>query len=68
MEEAPGFEPGVWVLQTHALPLGDASEIENADYIKKKRFLKALIWVKNAFWAFIQPFSEGEETEEKKPH
>ena len=38
MEAPPGFEPGIRVLQTHALPLGYSAEI-GADYEARTRYL-----------------------------
>ena len=46
MEEAPGLEPGVRVLQTLALPLGDASMLsESVDYTQVYVFLKGVFRV-----------------------
>ncbi len=45
MEAPPGFEPGVRVLQTHALPLGYSAENDaqlycaGADYEARTRYL-----------------------------
>ena len=39
LEATPGFEPGIRVLQTHALPLGYVAE-ENVCVIGRKRTLK----------------------------
>ena len=33
MEAAPGFEPGIKVLQTSALPLGYAANIEIVEFV-----------------------------------
>ncbi|GEM_PF-931023 len=35
LKAAPGFEPGVEVLQTSALPLGDAADREVNDFYSR---------------------------------
>ena len=39
LEAPPGFEPGIKVLQTYALPLGYSAEKNGADYEARTRYL-----------------------------